>query len=338
MSTVLVTGASGFVGTALVDDLTHRGFRVIAAVRSRDKLPGLPSNVTPALVTDASRKRSWNPILLEGVDAVVHLIGRAHAPADGGDALDVYREVNVGITSALLDSSEDAGVDHFIYMSSIKAYGEGGDVSLTEASSPAPQDAYGISKLEAERLIETASSRARMNATVVRPPLVYGPGVRGNFLRLMQAVARGVPLPLGSAHAHRSMVYVRNLADAVAALLRSRSDSPFETFNVTDGQDVSVRELVESLGAHLERPPRLIPVSLRVLELAGAVTGTSGEVRRLVRPFSVSSQKLRSQLAWTPPYTLEEGLADTAKWFVDEYRVPRRQGLAGPSEGSRPDC
>lgn len=320
MSTVLVTGANGFVGTALVDYLTHQGFRVIAAVRSQHALQKLPSSVTPVLVTDANNKESWVPILQQGVDAVVHLIGRAHVSTHERDAMEAYRTVNVGITSALLGALVHTRVDHFVYMSSIKALGEGGNASFTEGACPAPEDAYGASKLEAEKLVESVTTSTPLKATVVRPPLVYGPGVRGNFLRLMKAVARGMPLPLGRAHAPRSMVYVRNLADAVTSLLTVPSEAPFEAFHVTDGYDVAVRELVESLGNILDRPARLLPVPPRLLELAGAATGNRAEVQRLVRPFSVSSQKLRSRGAWTPIYTFDEGLTDTARWFLEECR------------------
>ena len=302
---VLVTGASGFVGGHLCSALVPEGWTVRAAVRRPEVAAGLPRGVEPFLIPDVGPKTDWSAAL-EGIDTVAHLAGRAHVTREeSADPLDAYRTVNVEGTRRLLEACAGAGVRRFVFVSSVKAVGEGAATAYTEESPCRPEDAYGVSKLEAERLVSTASARAGgIEAVVVRPPLVYGPGVRANFLRLVRLVQKGLPLPFGSVENARSMVFVGNLAHAISWCLNHPAAAG-ETFFVADGEALSTRELVLRIGAFLGRPARLVPVPVPLLRLGGQLARRSGEVERLVGSLTVSTSRIRGVLDWDPPYSVD---------------------------------
>ncbi|KGR95463.1 UDP-glucose 4-epimerase family protein [Burkholderia sp. ABCPW 111] len=314
MSRIVVTGANGFVGRALCRALLAAGHDVTGLVRRAGVcIEGVSEWVHEADDFEGVADR-W-PADLQA-DAVVHLAARVHVMRDR--ALDpdaAFRASNVAATLRVARVAQRHRARRFVFLSSIKAIAEtDGGVPLREDALPAPQDAYGRSKLEAERALVQLRDELGFDTVIVRPPLVYGPEVRANFLSLMRAVSRGLPLPLGSVRARRSMVYVDNLADAV---MRCATDpaAARECFHVADDGAPTVAELLEGIGRHLGRPARLLPVPERLLRMVGALTGRTAQIDRLTNDLRLDTAHIRGALGWRPPYTSEEGLAETARWF-----------------------
>lgn len=294
--------------------LLQEGYAVRGAVRRHEALNEVPLGTKAVVIENMTEEESWR-IPLEGVEVVVHLIARTHMLDDrAADPLLAYRQLNVDLTRTLVQASLAAGVERFVFLSSIKAVGEGGDEAYTETTPPAPEDAYGVSKLEAERLLFSLTQGSALAPVVLRPPLVYGPGVKGNVPRLLQAVSRGLPLPFGNVRNARSMVSVANLADAIA-LCTVHPAASRETFHVADDGAVSTRELVQLMGEGLGRAPRLIPFPARGLALGARLLGRREEVMRLVGNLTVSSHRIKEQLGWAPPQTARQAWLETGAWF-----------------------
>jgi nucleoside-diphosphate-sugar epimerase len=256
---------------------------------------------------------------LEDITAVVHLAARTHVMRESAaDPLAAYRDINVEGTQRLAEAAAAAGVRRFVFLSSIKVNGERtGLLPFGEADEPRPEDAYGITKLEAEQVLERIAAESEMRVTILRPPLVYGPGVKGNFLALMGAVRKGVPLPLGLVDNRRSLVHVGNLASAIVACLDNERAAG-QTFLVSDGEDLSTPELIRRLATGLATRPRLYPCPVWLLRVAGTLLGKRAQVARLTDSLQVDSARIRQMLGWTPPFTVEQGLAETAWWFASE--------------------
>lgn len=302
--TALVTGADGFVGRALCARMEAIGERVRPATRET--------------VGDLERISNWSPIL-DGVDVVYHVAGRAHVTNERDDAEAAYRRTNVDATIALATAAARAGVRHFVYVSSVKAAGErSGQHPLRESDPPTPEDAYGRSKRAAEQALETIRNEAPMLVTIVRPPLVFGPGVRANFLSLLRAVDRGTPLPLALVQNHRSFIYVGNLADALIASVRA-GRAASSTFFVSDGEDLATPDLVRRLARALGRPARLWPLPPSLLRLGLSLLGRRAAADRLLGNLQVDSSAFRNAASWSPPFSVDDGIAATAAW----YRNPR---------------
>ncbi|MFM0499348.1 UDP-glucose 4-epimerase family protein [Paraburkholderia caffeinilytica] len=312
---VLITGANGFVGQAVSRALLQRGDSVIGLVRrAQTTVEGVHEWRFDANDFEGIHER-W-PVATR-CDAVIHLAARVHMMRETttADPLAAYRATNVTGALRVAAAAHRAGARRFVFVSSIKAVGESSaGRPLTEADEPAPTDPYGISKLEAERALTQYGHESGLEIVIVRPPLVYGPGVRANFLQLMSAIAKGVPLPLGSIAARRSLVFVDNLVDA---LVHCTTDprAAGETFHVTDGRDLSVSELARALATQLHVPARLIPVPVGLLSLAGRLTGRSAQVDRLIGELRLDSSHIRERLGWYPPHTVEHGLLETAAWY-----------------------
>ena len=304
---VAVLGANGFVGRCVVDALTEAGIPVRAVVRPGARRPWRSTPDVHEL--DA---RGW-AAALAGCDAVVHLIARTHhlRETEGAETDAEYRRVNVDLTADVLSAATAAGVRRLVYMSSVKAMGESRDVPYREGDEPKPLDAYGRTKLEAEQLVLGSDLRS----VVLRPPLVYGPGVGGNVARLLRAVERGVPLPLGRATARRSLISTVNLADAVRHVVQP-DHGAHGLYLVADTEVLSVRELVEGLAAGCGRPARLVPVPVSALRIVGRLTGRSADVDRLVRPLVLDTSRIRSHLGWRAPVAVTDGLRETARAAV----------------------
>jgi UDP-glucose 4-epimerase len=315
---VLVTGATGFVGRALCEHLTASGHHVIPAVRRE---AGLADEV---VVGGLGATTDWR-IALAGCDAVVHLAARVHVMDDTAqDPLALYRATNTEATLNLARQAAWAGVKRLVYISSVKVNGEGGDAPYRETDTPAPEDAYAMSKWEAEQGLGQIAQETGLEVVILRPPLVYGPGVKANFVQLMHMVERGWPLPLGAIHNRRSLLYLGNFVDAIRLCIE-HSAAAGQIFLLDDGQAVSTPELIRALAHALGRPACLLPVPVKVLELAGILLGKRAAVARVVGSLYVDNSAIRSRLGWTPPNTLQRGLAAT----VADWRNCRDSGLIG---------
>jgi nucleoside-diphosphate-sugar epimerase len=309
--TVLVTGANGFVGRAVCEALAVQGRRVRRATRTL--APGASDVVA---VGEIGPDTDWRAAL-DGVQCVVHLAARTHVLREQApDALAEYRRVNVEGTRALAEQAARAGVGRMVFMSSIKVNGESADQPYTERDAPRPEDAYGISKWEAEQALARVADTGHLEAVVLRPPLVYGPGVRGNFLRLLKLVARRMPLPLASLANRRSLIHVGNLADAVTRAI----DAPRaagHTYLLSD-QDVSTPDLVRALARALGVEPRLLPCPLTILRAGAVLAGRQADLARLAGSLRVDSSAARRELGWQPRVDLAQGLAETARWYYSQ--------------------
>jgi nucleoside-diphosphate-sugar epimerase len=311
---VLVTGATGFVGQAVCAKLEQLGHAVRRATRSAPAGPMDDSDDTVA-VGELGPDTDWSAAL-RGVSLVIHLAARTHVLHETArDAMAAYRRVNVDGTRTLARAALHAGVRRMVFVSSIKATGEGsGTQPFTEDTPAQPEDAYGISKWEAEQALRAIARGSPLEPVVLRPPLVYGPGVKGNFLRLMHWVARRMPLPFQSIDNRRSLIGVDNLADAViaAGILPGVAH---KIYLVSDNEDVSTPDLIRSIAAAMHVQPRLFPFPTALLAVAAAAMGKREEMRRLSSSLQIDSAKIREELNWLPRVTLAQGLARTAQWY-----------------------
>jgi len=313
---VAVTGSNGFIGRQVCAMLVREGLGVRAVIRDKANATILPSNVTPIITGDLRFITDWKPFL-DGVDVVIHLAARVHQmKEDQRNSEDIYQPMNVGVTQALATAAGQTGVRRFILLSSVKAMGESTPpgASWNEDFPCLPQDAYGRSKRDAEKVLIDISRRTGLSVVILRLPLVYGPGVKANMARLFRAVQNGIPLPFARVHNARSLLYVENLVDAVRVSLDHPSATG-EVFLVSDGEDVSTPELIRRLARTLSRPARLIPIPPSLMRWAGALIGRSEEVDRLLGSLVVDSRNIRRLLNWKPPYTLDQGLKETADWY-----------------------
>lgn len=328
--TVLVTGATGFVGASICRFLVERDWRVRGLVRpgSGPLPPGVEAAPAADLLDAPALARA-----VSGVDAVVHLAARVHAIHDAAaDPLAEFRRVNVEGTRLLAEAAGRAGAGCFVLASSVKAAGESAERPWTEEDPPAPRDPYGVSKLEAERVAAGVAAAWRMRSAALRLPLVYGPGVRANFLRLMRMVDRGVPLPLGGVRNRRSLAFVGNVAAAVDRVLQGGPDAA-GVFFVSDQDDVSTPDLVREIARALGRRARLVPVPTAGLRAAGRIGDalstvipfplTTAAVDRLLGSLAVDSSRLSRLTGFTPPHTLRDGVERTATWYRASRSLPR---------------
>ena len=306
---VLVTGATGFVGGALVRRLSAdpacKG--LVVALRSRTELR--IKGVRQVQVGDLLTITDWS-VALQGVDTVVHCAARVHVMQDDAtDPLQAYREVNVNGTLNLASQAAQAGVGRFVFVSSIKVTGEttqpGQPFKADDV--PTPLDPYGVSKLEAELGLREIEAQTGMEVVIVRPPLVYGPGVKANFASMMRWVARGIPLPLGAIQNARSMVALDNLVDLLVTCL-THPGAAGQTFLVSDGEDVSTTELLRRTAQAMGKKAFLLPVPATVLELGTSLLGKRAVAQRLSGSLQVDIEKTRRLLGWSPPLTLDQGL------------------------------
>jgi nucleoside-diphosphate-sugar epimerase len=300
--TVAVTGAAGFVGTALVARMAAEAIPARAIVRRASA--AVPPGVE-RVVCDMSPAADWGPVVA-GASAIVHLAARVHVMSDGAlDPLAEFRRANVTTTLELARRAAAAGVKRFVFVSSVKVNGEAG--VFTERDAPAPRDPYGVSKNEAEIGLRHIAATTGMEVVIIRPPLVYGPGVRANFAALARAVRRGIPLPLGAVRNRRSLIGIDNLVDVILVSLRHPAAAN-QTFLVSDGEDLSTPELIRRLAAAMGRRARLIPVPAPALEAIARLLGKQDVAARLLSSLQVDITKVRHLLAWQPPVPVDEGL------------------------------
>lgn len=310
---VLLTGASGFVGNVVARRLAAAGHQVIACVRRAPDDHAGP--LRWCAIPDLAGPIDWTPHLA-GVDVVAHLAGVAHVLDRSDTGMEArYRAVNTDATLGLAAAAAGAGVGRFLFMSSVRVYGDADrGRPFTAEDSCAPVDAYGRSKLEAERGLATIARETGIETVVLRPPLVYGPGVRANFLRMIEWIDAGRPLPFGAIRNRRSLVGVENLAAAVDCLL-AHPQAAGRTFLPSDGEDVSTPELMRRIAAALGRPARLVPIPGALMRLGLAALGRGADYRRLFGSLAVDSAPLRVGLGCRTVASLDQGLQATVAWY-----------------------
>ncbi len=308
---LLLTGASGFVGGAVLAALQSRGMSVRSVFRSDAPVAEGDAVTVSSLAADTD----WS-VAVSNIDVVIHCAARVHVMHDVEvDPLMAFRAVNVDGTLNFARQSAFAGVKRFVFVSTVKVNGEGTQpgIPYTAQDAPAPEDAYGVSKAEAEAGLRLLSDETGMEVVIIRPPLVYGPGVKGNFSSLLRWVARGLPLPLGSATTNRrSLVSLDNLVDLILTCV----DHPMaanQTLLVSDGEDLSTADLLRRIGKALNRPARLIPVPVSILIIASRLLGKSSIAQRLLGSLQVDISKTCTLLNWKPPVSVDEGLRRAAQ-------------------------
>ncbi len=309
---ILVTGASGFVGQSLVFRMLTDNLKVRVCVRSGSFFLSQKVNVVQA--HSISGNTSWYDTLKD-VKVIIHLAARVHIMNDKtSNSLDEFRKVNVEGTLNLARQAAEAGVKRFIFVSSVKVNGEHTalDRSFTESDDTYPQDAYGLSKMEAEQGLLGIAKQTGMQVVIIRPPLVYGAGVKANFLSMMLAVKRGIPLPLGDICNKRSFVYVGNLVSLIMCCI-DHPAAANQVFLVSDGHDLSTTELLKECAAALGVKSRLLPVPQKIIEIGASLIGKKNVSQRLYSNLQVDITKARELLDWEPPYTLADGLKATAE-------------------------
>ncbi|WP_130902149.1 SDR family oxidoreductase [Pseudomonas sp. Sample_23] len=316
---ILVTGGSGFLGKAVVQRLALMGAcDLIVPLRTLDR--ELPEGIKTVKISGIDGQTNWES--LDNVDVVVHAAARVHKLHDqAADALAAFRTVNVEGTLNLARQAAHRGVKRFIFISSIKVNGETTLMGkpYTADDVPAPKDPYGISKFEAEQGLKALATDAGMEVVIIRPALVYGPGVKANFLSMMRWLDRAIPLPFGAVRNRRSLIYLDNLVDFIVTCLKHPAAAN-QTFLASDGDDVSTSELMRKIAECLGRPARLLPVPVWVLSRVATILGKRALAQRLFGSLQVDISKNRQLLGWIPPVSLDRGLSLTTKHFLDSRK------------------
>jgi nucleoside-diphosphate-sugar epimerase len=307
MSRIVVTGADGFIGKPLTRMLTSAGHEVIAVTRKQIVLGDRQITDLPL---ESSMRES---------QAVIHLAGRAHVTRElNQDPLAEFRRANFNGTLSVAEMAARAGVPRFVFVSSIGVLGNSsGDRPFSERDAPSPQEPYAISKWESEQALISLGQKCALKIVVVRPPLVYGPHVKGNFLRLLRLIASGVPLPFGAIRNCRSYIGVRNLCDFLLSCTFDQAAAGM-TFNIADGEDVSTPELVKTMAAAMGRKPRVFPCPTSILRATAIALGKRAELERLSTNLRVDSSLARAALNWHATETLRDGIAEMVRWFTLE--------------------
>ena len=311
----MVIGANGFIGRALCERMLTEGWQVRGTVRSLDQLNNLPSGVDALSVGSIGPDTEWSKALI-GIDTVVHLAARVHVINDTvADPSAAFRLVNVNGTKRLAREAAFANVKRFIYMSSVKVNGEGKSTPYNEEDIQKPQDAYSVSKWEAEQALYEIVDKTEMDLVVLRPPLVFGPGVRANFRSLMKWVHRGVPLPLGAVYNKRSFVALDNLVSFIIHCI-DHPKAANEVFLISDGEDVSTTELLQKMARAFGKRSFLLPVPVGLMTFVAGLLGKRDVADRLFGSLQVDSSKARDLLRWEPVVSMDEGLKETAEWYT----------------------
>lgn len=309
---IAITGASGFVGQALSTELAVSGLRVKPLVRSV-----LKNNISAALVGDIGSETDWSAAL-DDVNCVIHCAARVHVMRDSAkDPLAAFREANVAGTRQLAEQAAAFGVRRLVFLSSVKVNGErtmpGGAFSYSDM--PAPEDAYGVSKWEAEQALWKVSQQTGLEVVIIRSPLVYGPLVKGNFASLVKWIRKGIPLPFGAIENRRSLVALDNLVSFIA-LCADQEKSPMaanQIFLISDGEDVSTTMLLRKIAQAYRKKPRLLPVPANWMRFGAKLLGKTAVAERLLGSLQVDSSKARDLLGWRPVVTMDEQLRKMAQ-------------------------
>lgn len=307
----VVTGANGFIGRAITQELARRGHQVCAA--ARHEINNLPAGAEWREAPDLGADADWS-LVVKDADIVIHCAARVHVMEEQeSDPLTAFRAANRDGTLALAQAAERAGTKRLVFLSSIKVNGESTapGQSFSPNDEPAPTDPYGVSKAEAETELRRFAGESALEIVIIRPVLVYGPGVKANFAALLHAVKRGMPLPLGSIHNRRSLVYLGNLVD-LAVCTATHPTANGQTFIASDGEDLSTTQLLHRIGKAVGKPARLLPCSAAIIRLTAAIIGRGAAARRLTESLAVDNSAAQRKLGWEPPFTVDSGLAETA--------------------------
>lgn len=309
---ILITGANGFVGLPLSEYLTAVGHQVIGAVRFQDSVGIVNPHIQLKPIGDIDDVTDWQ-YCLGGVESVIHLANRAHVMDEQSiNPLALYRKVNTEGTLHLARQAAAAGVKRFIFISSIKVNGESTlpGQALTPKDQFIPVDPYGLSKYEAELGLKLIAEQTGIEVVVIRPPLIYGPGVKANFLKMMQWVEKGIPLPLGAIQNQRSMLGLDNLINFIELCL-THPDAAGQTFLLSDDHDVSTTELLKEIASAMRRPSRLISVPQAFIENLLSLLGQRHISERLCGSLQLDISLAKTRLSWKPPHTFKEQLHKT---------------------------
>jgi nucleoside-diphosphate-sugar epimerase len=314
ISSALVTGAYGFVGVHLCRALVKQHWRVVAGHRENSPRMAIPG-VIPAYLPLCAQPADWHRSL-RSVECVVHLAGYVHR--FGRQQHDIYEQINVGGSRFVAEQAARAGVKRFVFLSSAKVNGEGAGARPYRAEDPPePHDSYARSKASAESVIRDICSRTGIEFAIVRPPLVYGPGVRANFKRLLRLAELGCPLPLGSIDNRRSLVGVGNLVDFLMTCMQ-HPRSGGRVWLVNDGEDISTPDLITRMAVLMRRRTRLFPCPPTVLKTLAMLIGRGAEASRLCDSFLVDARPALDMLRWTPPMSVDEELARTTADYMEQ--------------------
>ena len=310
MSNLLITGANGFIGRAVISKLALETNHFIRA-SVRKKIIQFPKQIEVVENMEASSNTNWADALRD-IDVVIHLFARVHVMHDKvADPLLEFRNINVNATIALAKKAAKQGIKRFVFLSSVKVNGESTfNKPFSEFDLPHPQDAYAISKWEAEEALKKISKDTGMELVIIRSPLVYGPNVKANFLKMIQYVKRGIPLPLGAIQNKRSLIGIDNLVDFIVTTI-SHPKAANQTFLISDDEDISTTDLLRRIGKHIGKPARLIPLHPRILSFLFNILGRQDFGDRLIGSLEVDITKAKKLLAWSPPRTLDECLSVT---------------------------
>lgn len=311
MDKILVTGCSGFIGSALVTHLSSKGVSGICTLRQKRSRP-VPG-WQDILVGDINDETDWSTAIVN-VDVVIHLAAHVHIMKETEQDLNnLYRSINVNGTEQLAKQAAAAGVRRFVFLSSVKVNGESTDGRgpFVETEKPCPIDPYGISKLEAEQVLLEISKKTGMEVVIIRPPLVYGPGVKANYLTMMYWLGKGLPLPFGAIHNRRSLIALDNLVDLITTCI-DHIAAANEIFLVSDGEDLSTTDLLRRMAIAMDKPTRLITVPQGILKLGMKLLGKADLAQRLCGSLQVNISKTHDVLGWNPPFTVDEALRKTA--------------------------
>lgn len=315
---ILLTGGTGFVGRPLLDALVNAKYPVISVTRKRGAtaLPGVQSCVIPPL----SGEINWS-VPLQGVEVVIHSAGRAHIMNEThSNPLQAFREVNVNATLNLARQAAEAGVKRFIFISSVKVNGEAteGNRVFKPSDTPAPLDDYGVSKLEAEQALMALAGETSMKVVIIRPVLVYGPGVKANFEKMLAAVNKGLPLPFRTIKNCRSLVFIDNLIDLICLCIH-HPEAENRVFMVSDGEDLSIGQTIEKLAVAMNKKSRIFAFPQSLLRLLASVAGKKEFFQRLCGSLQVDITDTRELLGWTPPVSIDEAFAITARYYQEKH-------------------
>ena len=326
---VLITGANGLIGKALCNKLGRQGWQVKGTVRDNTAMEPPVTGVNLFNVGSIGPETVWDPAMND-TDTVVHLAARLRLDAYGAaDPLRSYRRVNVVGTESLARAAVNNNIKRFIYVSTAKVIGECTLAPYTENEKPVPTDPYSISKYEAENILKAIAEGTGMEVVILRPPLVYGPGVKANFLYLLKLIHKGLPLPFANLKNCRSFIYLENLLSAIVACIQHPAAGG-QTYLVSDTESVSTPELIRNIAEAFGKSARMFSFPPSMLRMFAGFAGQSDKVKPLLNSLTVDSSKIRNELNWKPVYSQQDGLILTTRWFREDRKRICKSQISNP--------